>query len=330
MRAAEAAAAACLGPGLPDVHRGHLVRGRIRLALARQYLGLGAVVRTGHADRPAAVAAARGAVADLLAAVGGTRDAGERCRGWLDVAVAVETVRAAGGAEPGTGGGGAVPDVGEAVDRALEAAGDDEELCLECRLRAGRLHGDLFAAGHRAVDLDRAVDAWRAAGTLLAPDDPRRPAVLTDYGTALVSRGERRGDAGDVDAAVRLLHRAVCDTSGDDPELAERRRALGIAHYLRFRARRELADLHEAEWNLGEAARGARDAALAYDCWVQRAAVVVELAVCTGRPALLDQADSHLRRASAAAPPAVDTGQVDDLRAAVARLRRTALADRAP
>jgi tetratricopeptide (TPR) repeat protein len=186
----------------------------------------------------------------------------------------------------------------DAVQQALAAAGGDAELRLQCHTRAARLHRDRYASSGDTADLDHAVDAWQEAADLPAQDDPRRPGILAEYGAALVLRGEHQDTAEDVDAAVRLLRLAVDWTPEDDPELAARRRTLGIAHSLRFHARGVLADLYEADWMLGEAARGAADdPALAQDCWLQRGAVVMELAARIGSAALLDQADSHLRNA---------------------------------
>lgn len=284
-----AAGAARVRLEYPDPERGHLLRGRILLDLARQYLGRGAVEGTGWIDEARAAQAGRDAGEHLMAALGrpDALPAAERCRAWLDMASAIETFRAPGDR----------PGIMDAVDQALAAAGDDEELCLECHVLSARLHRDRYEAAGNTADLDRAVAAWQRAAALPAEDDPRRPGILTEYGATLVRRGEQRNASDDIDSAVRLLRLAVDWTSEDDPELADRRRTLGIAHYLRFMAQQVLADLYEADWILGEAARGAEDPGLAQDCWLQRGAVVMELADRLASPALLQRADDHLRTA---------------------------------
>ncbi len=300
-RAAEAAAVRL---EYPDPERGHLVRGRILLDLARQYLGRGAVAHEGPVDEEGVVRAARagrGAGEDLMAALSRSDvlPAAERCRAWLDMASAIETFRTlhpSAGAAAGTAGG-EQPGIMDAVHQALAAAGDDEELLLECHTLSARLYRDRFESIGRAADLNRAVDAWQEAADLPAQDDPRRPGVLSEYGATLVRRGEHMGAADDIDAAVRLLRLAVDWTPEDDPELPARRRTLGIAHFLRFRSQEVLADLYEADWILGEAARGAAETELAQDCWLQRGAVVMELADRLGSPALLHNADGYLHTA---------------------------------
>lgn len=285
----QAAGAALVRLEYPDPERGHLLRGRILLELARQHLGRGAVEGTGRIDEERAAQAGRDAGEHLMAALS-RPDAlppADRCRAWLDMASAIETFRAPGDR----------PGIMDAVEQALAAAGDDEELRLECHVLAARLHRDRYEDTGHTADLDRAVAAWQQAAALPAEDDPRRPGILTEYGATLVRRGEHRDAADDIDTAVRLLRLAVDWTSEDDPELADRRRTLGIAHYLRFRAQQVLADLYEADWILGEAARGADDPELAQDCWLQRGAVVMELADRVDSPPLLQRADDYLRTA---------------------------------
>ena len=310
-----AADAATVRLRYPDPARGHLLRGRILLDLARQLLGRGAVERTAPADEERAAQAGRTAVRHLKQALVHPEalPAAERCRGWLDMAAAFETY----------GGRGDRPEIVHAVQEALEAAGDDEELLLECHVRAARLYRDRHAATGRPVDLDHAVRAWQQAAALPAEDDPRWPGILTEYGATLVRRGQHRQAVGDIDTAVRLLRLAVDWTPESDAELADRRRTLGIAHFLRFRAQEVLADLFEADWILGEAARGAEDPELAQDCWLQRGAVVMELAARMGSPSLLQRADDHLRTA---VDLAVETGQ--DARIARARQLRGMLLER--
>ncbi|GHH81831.1 hypothetical protein GCM10018793_40150 [Streptomyces sulfonofaciens] len=317
-----AAEAAAVRLEYPEPERGHLVRGRIMLDLARQYLGRGPIEREEGPDEAAAADAGRSAGEHLMAALG-TADAlpaPERCRAWLDMASAIETFRTTG--EDG-GRDEERPRIMDAVEQALAAAGDDEELRFECHVLAARLHRDRFESTGRIADLDRAVTAWREGTALLAMDDPRRPGTLTEYGATLVRRGEQRDAAGDIDQAVRLLRAAVDWTSEDHPELADRRRTLGIAHYLRFRSQEVLADLYEADWILGEAARGAEDPDLAQDCWLQRGAVTMELADRVGNPALLQRADDHLRHA---VEYAQETGDGD--RVARARQLRGMLLER--
>uniref|UniRef100_UPI002A7F9DD9 SAV_2336 N-terminal domain-related protein n=1 Tax=Streptomyces sp. CRN 30 TaxID=3075613 RepID=UPI002A7F9DD9 len=251
-RALEAATSAMLAA---DDESLSAARGRLRLALARHHAGRGHLP-SAFPDRRRSVDAALSALYDLRAAVreGSALPDAERCRVWLDAAEAEELF--ADGVHDGAG----PPPWLDALHHALTAAGDDNDLVAECRIRtATALAGQHDRTGDPDT-LDRAVGEWEAALTLLPQDDPRLPAVLDDFGTALSERGEATGSAADTSRAVELLRRATEETPPDDPRLLRRRAALGAAYLQRYDHQQVLSDLYEADWLFGEVARGADDA----------------------------------------------------------------------
>ncbi|MFI6346647.1 SAV_2336 N-terminal domain-related protein [Streptomyces sp. NPDC050560] len=311
---AAVAAAARLDHPAPE--RGRLTRGRIRLDLARQYLGRGPVAPAGPPDEERAAEHARLAGDDFMAALReeGALPADESCRAWLDLAATIEITRPAAGAAAE----GEHRPVLDAVSRALAAAGEEPALLLDCHTWSARLHRDHYEATGHPAELNLAIAAWQEATALLGRDDPGRPGILAEYGGTLndraelhIARGGPEAAAEDAGAAVRALATALDWTPGGDPDLANRRRLLGVAHHLRFRSQEEgLTDLYEADWIFGEAAReatAADDTALAADCWLQRGTVTMELAARLGSPHLLQRAEAGLRTAAEYAAEAGDT-----------------------
>ncbi|MFJ6072360.1 SAV_2336 N-terminal domain-related protein [Streptomyces sp. NPDC093065] len=229
-------------------------RARLWLQLARQSAGRGPF--TFAADDPdRARDAATSATEDFMAVLSEANDLPdtERCRIWLDVASAVDI------AGPGTGSTGEPDLLLHALQRAQEAAGDDGELRVECRTRAASAHWESYERTGDRASLDLAADTWETVVRLLREDDPRLPAVLTDWGGALCERAGRHDSAQDTHRAVDLLRRAVDGTLPDDPELPYRRSLLADAYIGRFQREHVLSDLYEADWLLGEAVRGSAE-----------------------------------------------------------------------
>ncbi|MER6320638.1 SAV_2336 N-terminal domain-related protein [Streptomyces coelicoflavus] len=227
-------------------------RGRLWLELARQFAGQGAVASAaGDTDRSRDAAAS--AIEDFMAVLreeNALPDT-ERCRAWLDVSSAVDLAGTQDDRDHSL--------IVHALERAEEAAGDDDDLRVECRTRAAHVHWESYERTGAPASLDVAVDTWESVVRLLREDDPRLPAVLTDCGVALRERADRRDGTQDAHRAVNLLRRAVDGTLPDDPELPHRRYKLADAHIGRFEAAHVLSDLYEADWLLGEAVRGAED-----------------------------------------------------------------------
>ncbi|WP_328562640.1 tetratricopeptide repeat protein [Streptomyces coelicoflavus] len=229
-------------------------RARLWLELARQFAGRGPFTFSAD-DADRARDAATSATEDFMAVLGEGNDLPdtERCRIWLDVASAVDL------AGTGADGGGDLDLLLHALERAQEAAGDDEELRVECRTRAAGAHWESYERTGDQGSLDLAVDTWEAVVRLLREDDPRLPAVLTDWGGALRERAGLHDSAQDTHRAVDLLRRAVDGTLPDDPELPYRRSLLADAYIGRFQREHVLSDLYEADWLLGEAVRGSAE-----------------------------------------------------------------------
>jgi tetratricopeptide (TPR) repeat protein len=272
----------------PDPERGHMERGQLRLALARQYVGKGVVEHVpDEADEDRAGTLADGAADDFMAAVR-SPDAlpdEERCRVWLDMASAIEIF------QPPREDGRERRLILQAVDQALLAAGDNVDLRFECHAWAARTYRRRHAEADRDVDIDRSVAAWQEAVPLLDEDDVRRAGVLAEYGTALVARWLALGREADINAAVRVLRDAVDETPEGDAGLPVRRIDLGFAYSLRYEAGQVLADLYEADWTLGEAVREADAPDVAVHGWLQRGRIAAELSARTGNV-------SHLHRAA--------------------------------
>ncbi|MGW2570591.1 SAV_2336 N-terminal domain-related protein [Streptomyces sp. NPDC001537] len=273
----------------PQPEGAYALRGALWFEVAQQHAGAGPVTVRPRPKR--ASVAAEHAVEDLLVAV---RDqtvlpSAERCRIWLTVASAAEIL------QPPRDDHRERRLVQSAVDQALEAAGDDEELLLDCHLWAARVYRDRFERTGDRAHLDRVVEEWTAAELLLGEDDARRHEVLTDFGVDLLRRGEYTGSAEDVNRAVHLLRTAVEETTSGDPRLPSRQRQLALAHWRRYLLHGVLSDLYEADWILGEAVRGADPEAHGFLalCWLERGNVCSALHDRTGEVGDLYKAANH-------------------------------------
>jgi tetratricopeptide (TPR) repeat protein len=286
-------------------------------ARGRVLLDLAAEARSRGDDAEARGLAVRATVdhaaaADLAATRGAP--AAETVHGLLELADA----RAAVTGDPGAG------VVIAELRRALRAAGRDGELRLPVLHRLGDAHYTGFLRTREVSCLLSAERAYAGAQLLVDLDDPVRAELLTGQGRALVARAERTGDLAVATDAVRLLRGALAETPDSDPRLAGRRLLFGRALRLHHAAGGALTDLHEAEWVLGRAARGAEgDGRIAADAWLERGDVLVALARHGSAPTRLDQAVDCYRRAAEAA-----TRAADPLTAARAHHQRGAVLER--
>ncbi|MFF9621468.1 SAV_2336 N-terminal domain-related protein [Streptomyces griseosporeus] len=244
-------------------------------------------------DAGAADAAAVRAAEDLMAAV---RDEtalpdADRSRIWLDVAEAVELQM------PPRDDGRERRALVYAVEQALQAAGDDEQLRFRCLVWTASIHRERYQRSADPVQLDRAVEAWEEAARLVGEDDPGRPIVLSSLGLVLAVRHGVSGAAEDAAKSFEYLRQAVDATLPDDPDLPMRRRNLAEAYARRYGLTHVLTDLYEADWLLAEAVRGSEDPVFLAECWTGRGTVHRQLYERTEAVADLHRAIDCLTRA---------------------------------
>ncbi|MGV9313042.1 SAV_2336 N-terminal domain-related protein [Streptomyces sp. NPDC003691] len=303
------------GPGGPRTGRERdaareealLLRGGLLLELARHHRGEGPV----PADSPDP-AASRGyaerAEVDLLAGIDAfdafdASDSGDTAGSAAAATGARETVRVWLEYADAIAFSSEHPDddarlrILQALDQARRTVDRDEAAEADILLRMGRLLEERYAASGSWSHRDSVIAAWTEALPLLPWHDPGRAGLLTSLGRRLVERGIDKDAPGDIRTAVRHLRGAVDQTAVGDPALPERRALLGQAYLERFRAEGTAADLHEADWALGEAARTTADPALAATAWWRRAVAVALLARRTASRARLLDAAAHCRRA---------------------------------
>jgi hypothetical protein len=177
------------------------------------------------------------------------------------------------------------------LEQALEYAGEDDHLRAVCFDRLGEAYLATYQLTRDDGDLEAAVWSWWQASGAVPRDDPARPRLLHRLGVALVAAQEWND-------AVRILRMTVDETSEHDPELPRHRVDLGDALLRRHLSQEGLADLHEAEWILGTAARETDDDLLAARAWQLRATAGQRLAVHTAQGSdWEDVADDLLRAA---------------------------------
>ncbi|MFI1829023.1 SAV_2336 N-terminal domain-related protein [Streptomyces sp. NPDC020412] len=274
-----------------------LLRGGLLLDLARHHRGEGPVAADA-VDPAASRGYAERAGDDLLAAIdgidpgaGGPGTAAELLRAWLAYADAIEFACEHLDDD-------ARLRILQALDQARRHVDRDEAAEAGILLRMARHLEQRHAASGSWSHRDSVIAAWTEALPLLPWHDPGRAGVLLSLGRRLIERGVDKDAPGDVRTAVRHLRSAVDQTAAGDPALPERRALLGHAHLELFRADEALADLHEADWTLGEAARTTTDPSLAATALWHRALATALLARRTSsRERLLDAA-SHCRAAT--------------------------------
>ncbi|MEU5162462.1 SAV_2336 N-terminal domain-related protein [Streptomyces sp. NPDC020875] len=285
----------------------HLLRGGLLLELARHHRGRGPVPAA-PPDPAASRAHAARAADGLLTGIDATgdsaapADARALVRIWLEYADAVELTYEHLDDDARLR---VLQALDQALDQARRIADRDETAEADILLRMAGLLDERYEAGGSWAHRDSVIAAWTEALPLLPRHDPGRAGVLTSLGRRLVERGVDKSEPADIRTAVRHLRAAVDRTPAGDPALPTRRALLGHAHLERFRADGTLADLHEADWALGEAARTGTDpGVVAGACW-NRALAVAFLAHGSGFEARLGDAVAHRERAAGVSPELV-------------------------
>ncbi|WP_165396592.1 SAV_2336 N-terminal domain-related protein, partial [Streptomyces sp. F001] len=281
-----AISAADIRLSFPDRQHPLIVRGQLWLDLARFYAGPGPARPVALVLLEQATNSARQAGADFLEALryeSALTDA-ERCRAWLAVASATELGRSvSGSAEAGDL-------LTDALEQALDAAGQDEALRLECLLLIARMSWSGYQHDRHEHQLAAALDAWTQAERLLGEDHPDRPDVLAAFGAALLEKARLQDAPDTASRAVVVLRAALQETPMAHPDIPVRWMNLSLAHFRRYELQEVLSDLYEAEWLLGEAIRCADQPEFLVRCWTTRGAMLTSL---YSRTATL----THLHRA---------------------------------
>ncbi|MFE1175598.1 SAV_2336 N-terminal domain-related protein [Streptomyces sp. NPDC058773] len=182
-------------------------------------------------------------------------------------------------------------------DRALEAAGLRRTAAAQRAVHTRT--GDLTA-------LDAAIAALAAALRLTTPDSPEHSALLAERGAALLLRArlEPAEEPGRrlANEAVHVLREVLGRVAPQDPDLGSHRLLFGRALRLRYERQPSLADLHEADWILELAARGADvPDAVAAEAWLEVGDVQLLLDRRFDSRERHDRAAACYRRAAAAA-----------------------------
>lgn len=235
------------------------------------------------------------AVADFdVIARAGAADPGpsaQRAQVLLELAAA----RACAADDPGA------PEALADLERALAAAEGTPDLQLECLRRLGRARHARYRHTADPAELAAADTAFARAQRLAPADDPARAGVLVERGRVLVEWACRDGGLQVATDAVRVLREALAQTPESHRLLAERRLLFGRALRARRAAGGTPADLHEAEWILHRAARGAqegRDPGTAARAWLEHGGVLLQLADEPGASGRRDEAAESFRRAA--------------------------------
>ncbi|MGW1374329.1 SAV_2336 N-terminal domain-related protein [Streptomyces sp. NPDC002446] len=204
--------------------------------------------------------------------------------------------------------GGGLPSVLPTLERAREMAHALGDAALEAD--SLRRIADAQRAVHTRTGapaaLDAAIAALAAALRLTAPDSPEHSSLLAERGAALLlrARSEPPGEMGKrlANEAVHVLREALARVAPQDPDLGNHRLLFGRALRLRYERQPSLADLHEADWILELAARGADvpDAVCA-EAWLEVGDVQLLLDRRFDSRERHDRAAACYRRAAAAA-----------------------------
>ena len=254
------------------------------LARGRRLLALAGDARGRDSAEEARTLALR-AAADLERGVRLTGDAGTpsavRCRALLDLAEARAVAAADSGAT------GVLEALHEAVEDVRDVSPDLRVLALR---RLAEAHGARYRYTADPAELDAADRVFAQAQGLVQRDDPVRAELLAGRGEVLLARADSGGGLEVAAEAVRELRAALALTASGELRLAERQLLFGRALHRHHTAGGAATDLHEAEWILARAARGARADRTAALAWLERGEVLLTLAGATGAPEWLDLA----------------------------------------
>lgn len=271
-------------PGRPGFDPAVLARGRLLLALADDARGRDA------ADEARTLALRAAADFENGVRLSGRHSAPSavRCRALLDLAEA----RAVAAGDTGH------PGVLQALEQAVDAVQDQSpDLRVPALRRLAQAHAARYRHTAEPAELLAADACFAQAEALVGRDDPVRAELLAGRGEVLVARAERGGELAVATDAVRVLRAALALTAGSDPYLADRQLLFGRALRHHHGAGGTPTDLHEAEWVLARAARGARDDRTAALAWLERGDVLLTLAGNGGAPEWLDRASESYHHA---------------------------------
>ncbi|MFJ8058983.1 hypothetical protein [Streptomyces sp. NPDC096142] len=254
------------------------------LARGRRLLALAGDARGRDSAEEARTLALR-AAADLERGVRLTGGAGApsavRCRALLDLAEARAVAAADSGAT------GVLEALHEAVEDVRDVSPDLRVLALR---RLAEAHGARYRYTADPAELDAADRVFAQAQGLVQRDDPVRAELLAGRGEVLLARADGGAGLAVAAEAVRELRAALALTASGELRLAERQLLFGRALHRHHTAGGAATDLHEAEWILARAARGARADRTAALAWLERGEVLLTLAGAAGAPEWLDLA----------------------------------------
>lgn len=190
--------------------------------------------------------------------------------------------------------------------RAMAHALDDRALEADSLRRTAAAQRAVHTRTGALPALDAAIAALAAALRLATPDSPEHSALLAERGAALLLRARLEPADGPgkrlANEAVHVLREVLGRAAPQDPDLGNHRLLFGRALRLRHERQPSLADLHEADWILELAARGADvPPAVSAEAWLEVGDVQLLLDRRFDSRERHDRAAACYRRAAAAA-----------------------------
>ncbi|MEU3459793.1 SAV_2336 N-terminal domain-related protein [Streptomyces sp. NPDC006733] len=188
---------------------------------------------------------------------------------------------------------------GRLLARTLEDV-REQSLRAEVLVRSARLWVRRYEAGGPPSDLDEAADRFEEAGRLMLRDRPEYGQLMEEWGEVLLRRADLAGGATVVSRAIRVLRDCRMHSPAGHPRLTHRLMMLGRALLLRYRTRRDLLDLRDAEHIFGLAARNGGPPLERARAWLALGEVRHALGEVrhVGGPDRWDQAADAFRRAA--------------------------------
>ncbi|MGH3947518.1 MAG: hypothetical protein ACRDSE_00100 [Pseudonocardiaceae bacterium] len=148
--------------------------------------------------------------------------------------------------------------------------------------------------------LDAAIRLLGRSVVVAEPNNPALPERLSNLGTALLVRGERGDEPGDVDLAIQVLERSVRVAPSDSPHRYSYHAKLGNAWRARYGVDRDLAGLRAAIAAYHEAVQ-AMPLTRPWPADIVHNFAVVLGDLCAATPPDADLLDEGIRLADAAA-----------------------------